>query len=46
MLGDDGDIDVDRVMKAFERLTSIATKADLPALVAAIQNRAQGVRLS
>lgn len=37
-VGDDGDIDVDGVMKAFERLTSIATEADLPALVAAIQS--------
>ena len=37
-VGDDGDIDVDGVMKAFERLTSIATEADFPALVAAIQS--------
>lgn len=37
-VGDDGDIDVDGVMKAFERLTSIATEADLPARVAAIQS--------
>ena len=37
-VGDDGDIDVDGVMKAFERLKSIATEADLPALVAAIQS--------
>ena len=35
---DDGDIDVDGVMKAFERLISIATEADLPTLVAAIQS--------
>ena len=34
----DGDIDVDGVIKAFERLNSIATEADLPALVAAIQS--------
>jgi hypothetical protein len=34
----DGDIDIDRVIKAFERLKSIATEADLPALVAAIQS--------
>lgn len=37
-VGDDGDIDVDGVMKAFERLTSIATEADLSALVAVIQS--------
>ena len=37
-VGDDGDIDVDGVLKAFERLNSIATEADLPALVAAIQS--------
>jgi len=35
---DDGDIDVDRVIKASERLILIATEADLPALVAAIQS--------
>jgi len=34
----DGDLDVDGVLKAFERLKSIATEADLPALVAAIQS--------
>ena len=37
-VGDDDDIDVDGVLKAFERLKSIATEADLPALVAAIQS--------
>jgi hypothetical protein len=34
----DGDVDVDGVLKAFTRLQSIATKADLPKLVAAIQS--------
>jgi len=34
----DGDADVDGVLKAFERLQSIATPADLPELVAAIQS--------
>jgi hypothetical protein len=33
-----GDIDVDGVLKAFERLNSIATEIDLPALVVAIQS--------
>ena len=37
-VGDDDDIDVDGVMKAFARLESIATEAHLPALVAAIQS--------
>ena len=32
------DIDVDGVLKAFERLNSIATEIDLPALVIAIQS--------
>jgi hypothetical protein len=35
---EDGDVDVDGVLAAFERLKSMATKADLPALVAAIQS--------
>lgn len=34
----DGDVDVDGVLGAFERLRSIATTADLPCLVAAIQS--------
>jgi len=34
----DGDVDVDGVLEAFERLKSIATEADLPSLVAAIQS--------
>ena len=34
----DGDTGVDGVIKVFERLKSIATEADLPALVAAIQS--------
>jgi len=34
----DDDIHSDGVIKAFERLKSIATEADLPALVAAIQS--------
>jgi len=34
----DGDVDVGGVLKAFERLISIATEADLPTLVAAIQS--------
>jgi hypothetical protein len=33
-----GDIDVDGVLKAFERLNSMATEIDLPALVVAIQS--------
>ncbi len=33
-----GDIDVDGVLKAFERLNSIATEINLPALVVAIQS--------
>ena len=37
-IGDDDDIDVDGVLKAFERLKSIAIEADLPALVVAIQS--------
>jgi hypothetical protein len=34
----DGDVDVDGVLTAFDRLKSIATNADLPSLVAAIQS--------
>jgi hypothetical protein len=34
----DGDVDSDGVLKAYKRLQSIATKADLPKLVAAIQS--------
>ncbi len=34
----DGDVDVDGVLEALERLKSVATKADLPELVAAIQS--------
>ena len=34
----DGDTGVDGLIKVFERLKSIATEADLPALVAAIQS--------
>ena len=34
----DGDVDVDGVIEAFERLKSMATEADLPTLVAAIQS--------
>ena len=34
----EGDVDVDGVLKAFERLKSIVTEADLPSLVAAIQS--------
>jgi hypothetical protein len=37
MLGG-GDVDVDGVIRAFERLNAIATEADLPSLVAAIQS--------
>lgn len=33
-----GDVDIDGVLKAFERLRSIATEADLPTLVAAIKS--------
>ena len=33
-----GDVDIDGVLKASERLNSIATEADLPTLVAAIQS--------
>lgn len=33
-----GDVDVDGVLEAFERLSSIATEADLPTLVTAIQS--------
>jgi len=36
-VGDDGNIDVDGVLKASERLNSVATEAHLPALIAAIQ---------
>lgn len=32
------DVDIDGVLKAFERLRSIATEADLPTLVAAIKS--------
>jgi len=35
---DDGDVDVEGVLEAFDRLKSIATESDLPALVAAIQS--------
>lgn len=34
----DGEVDVDGVLEAFERLMSIATEADLPTLLAAIQS--------
>ncbi len=34
----EGDVDVDGVLEAFERLNSLATEADLPCLVAAIQS--------
>lgn len=34
----DGEVDIDGVIAAFERLNSIATEADLPILVAAIQS--------
>ncbi|HEX5222112.1 MAG TPA: hypothetical protein VFZ59_21295 [Verrucomicrobiae bacterium] len=34
----EGEVDVDGVLAAFERLKSIATQADLPSLVAAIQS--------
>jgi hypothetical protein len=34
----DGDVDIDGVLAAFERLRSLATKADLPCLVAALQS--------
>src|SRR5688572_6646457 len=34
----DGDVDVDGVIAAFDRLMALATKADLPTLVAAIQS--------
>jgi len=34
----DGDVDIDGVIAAFERLRSLSTKADLPILVAAIQS--------
>ena len=33
-----GDVDIDGVLKASERLNSIATEADLPTLIAAIQS--------
>jgi hypothetical protein len=35
---EDGELDVDGVLAAFERLISIATEADLPILLAAIQS--------
>lgn len=35
---EDGHVDVDGALAAFERLKSIATEADLPSLVAAIQS--------
>ena len=34
----DGNVDVDAVIEAFERLKSVATEADLPSLVAAIRS--------
>ena len=34
-----GHVDIDGVLQAFERLRSIATEADLPTLVAAIQSQ-------
>jgi len=34
----DGDVDIDGVLEAFERLKSSATEADLPRLVAAIRS--------
>jgi len=34
----DGDVDIDGVLGAFERLKTIATKADLPTLLAAIKS--------
>lgn len=35
---EDGDVDVDGVLEAFDRLKSMATESDLPALIAAIQS--------
>lgn len=34
----DGEVDVDGVLKAFEQLRSLATKAELPTLTAAMQS--------
>ena len=34
----DGDVDVDGVLRAFERLRSLATKAELATLIAAMQS--------
>ena len=36
---EDGEVDIDGVLEAHGRLMSIATEADLPRLVAAIQSR-------